>query len=78
MVLQACPDFALFARHGVSSWRDVLSVAGASAPNLWLGILVMILIGPLELLTLIAVHRGRSQSEPTPNSSGVKKCTPVG
>src|SRR5215203_2741655 len=27
MVLQACPDFALFARHGVSSWRDFVSVA---------------------------------------------------
>src|SRR4051794_37361009 len=27
MVLQACPDFALFARRGISSWRDVVSVA---------------------------------------------------
>src|SRR4051794_23508891 len=27
MVLQACPDFAMFARHGIASWRDVVSVA---------------------------------------------------
>ena len=27
MVLQACPDFALFARHGIASWRDFVSVA---------------------------------------------------
>jgi replication initiation protein RepC len=27
MVLQACPDFALFARHGISSWRDFVGVA---------------------------------------------------
>ena len=27
MVLQACPDFAMFARHGISSWRDFVSVA---------------------------------------------------
>ena len=41
MVLQACPDFALFARHGISSWQDIVSVAetvrGASgiSPNAW-------------------------------------------
>jgi replication initiation protein RepC len=28
MVLQACPDFALYARHGIASWRDFVSVAG--------------------------------------------------
>src|SRR3954464_7403728 len=27
MVLQACPDFAMFARHGIASWRDFTSVA---------------------------------------------------
>ena len=27
MVLQACPDFAMFARHGIASWRDFVSVA---------------------------------------------------
>src|SRR4029453_18476346 len=27
MVLQACPDFAMFARHSISSWRDCVSVA---------------------------------------------------
>src|SRR4051794_22090437 len=27
MVLQACPDFVLFARHGITSWRDFVSVA---------------------------------------------------
>jgi replication initiation protein RepC len=27
MVLQACSDFALYARHGISNWRDLMSVA---------------------------------------------------
>src|SRR4051812_29649417 len=27
MVLQACPDFVMFARRGISSWRDCVSVA---------------------------------------------------
>jgi replication initiation protein RepC len=41
MVLQACPDFVMFARHGISSWRDFISVAetvrGASgiSPSAW-------------------------------------------
>src|SRR3954469_24560547 len=41
MVLQACPDFVMFARHGIASWRDFISVAetvrGASgiSPSAW-------------------------------------------
>jgi len=27
MVLQACPDFVLFARHGIPSWQDFVIVA---------------------------------------------------
>ena len=35
MVLQACPDFALYGRHGIASWRDFVSVAGVVRRRLW-------------------------------------------
>ena len=28
MVLQACPDIAIYARHGISNWRDMVATAG--------------------------------------------------
>jgi replication initiation protein RepC len=70
MVLQACPDITMFARHGISNWRDLMSVAGVVrgsvgiSPSAWAEAVEA--MGPEEACVALAAIVQRSSMIKSP------------